>query len=384
MNIRRLDAGYNDLGTTGLSRGDAQANVDAQQAARAAGTGLEKRLKAEEAILAKQTAKVETITADLRQLQTEAGKAAMPAAKLGEAQYDAAFKAACEQTCGDGGGGDGEAAAKALTAALKAVVVPATQPGVKPSRQPSKGLSLAELQAEGLAEIATFWKTVILPVYQKLGIDPANAGGFYDVKKDGTRALLKAKRWGGDLENVSDWGRATSLFQTLPEVATFVPALLEALAEHGYTVALIKNTLDVAAPAWKSGGYRNILINVAAPPRSGHVLELQLNLAGMETIKHGKNGHVVYEVLRKAGYGDRTEFTGGFTLAMGVAIESGRARTLVLNSTMCNDPAEAEGLTAALSARDCRVIEIAALSVKGDARGALSAACLGPTVRTVK
>lgn len=383
MNIRRLDAGYNDLGTTGLSRGDAQANVDAQQAALDAGTGYAPRLKAEEATLAKQTAKVETITADLRQLQTEAGKAAMPAAKLGEAQYDAAFKAACEQTFGDGGG-DGEAAAKALTAALKAVVVPATQPGVKSSRQPSKGLSLAELQAEGLAEIATFWKTVILPVYQKLGIDPANAGGFYDVKKDGTRALLKAKRWGGDLENVSDWGRATSLFQTLPEVATFVPALLEALAEHGYTVATIKNTLDVAAPAWKSGGYRNILINVAAPPRSGHVLELQLNLAGMETIKHGKNGHVVYEVLRKAGYGDRTEFTGGFTAMMGVAIESGRARKLELSSTMCNDPKEAAGLTAALSASDCRVNEIAAGNVKGDARGALSAACLGPTVRKVQ
>ena len=209
----------------------------------------------------------------------------------------------------------------------------ATQPGVKPSRQPSKGLLLAELQAEGLAEIATFWKTVIVPVYQKLGIDPATAGGFYDVKKDGTRALLKAKRWGGDLEDVSDWGRATSLFQTLPEIATFVPALLAALAEHGYTVATIKNTLDVAAPAWKSGGYRNILINVAAPPRSGHVLELQLNLAGMETIKHSENGHIVYEVLRKAGFEDRTEFTGGFTPAMGEAIESGRARLLTLSSS---------------------------------------------------
>ena len=118
--------------------------MDAQQAALDAGSGLKSRLKREETTLAKQPAKVEATTADLRQLQTEAGKAAMPAAKLAEAEYDAAFKAACEQTFGDGGG-DGEAAAKALPAALKAVVVPATQPGVKPSRQPSKGLLLAEL-----------------------------------------------------------------------------------------------------------------------------------------------------------------------------------------------------------------------------------------------
>ena len=104
-----------------------------------------------------------------------------------------------------------------------------------------------------------------------------------------------------------------------------------------------------------------------------------------QAIKHSEIGHAVYEVLRKAGYGNRIEFTGGFSAGLEQAVASGRALKLTLSSTMWNDEFEAAGLEAALASSTCRVDEITAVALNGDAKVAvLTAVCLGPTVRKAK
>jgi len=92
--------------------------------------------------------------------------------------------------------------------------------------------------------------------------------------------------------------------RTLKQLFQLCVALIAMLKAKGYIITGLKSSFDLLefdslgkstnaaeANAWKSGGYRNILFNIRCPG-SLHVVELQLNLSGIEEIKHGPWGHI--------------------------------------------------------------------------------------------
>jgi hypothetical protein len=235
---------------------------------------------------------------------------------------------------------------------------------VKAGRQPADGKTLPELQRTGVAEAQLLWEKVVVPVAKEAGV--SFAGGYCPFDKEAGRAYQKALRYDGDPANVSDYGRGTATFQSMHDIHSFVVPFLKELEAQGYEVATIKNTLDSTKEVLGAIGYRNMLFNVRAPG-SGHVLEMQVNLATIEAIKHGILGHINYELLRKCGVGDRTEYTGVFSEDLVAAVESGRALKLVLNSTEWSEP-DAIRLGVALASPSSRVHEITANAMKGEGK----------------
>jgi len=63
-----------------------------------------------------------------------------------------------------------------------------------------------------------------------------------------------------------------------------------------------KNRLDPDLSSLKSGGYRDLLMNIrfkdamGNPDPNGHIMELQLNLKSFVEQKH--TGHAIYKLIR--------------------------------------------------------------------------------------
>ena len=367
--ISKMDAMYSHLGQNMMKLRDNQTNLASQQkaleVAKEQGHDAsmpEKRIKEEQAKCDAQAAKVEGIATDLELLRSESIKQVMPQAKRGQETYDAAAATAFKQDRQE------VDALASLLAGIECVptapVANAATAGenkVKAGRQPADGKTLPELQRTGVAEAQLLWEKVVVPVAKEAGV--SFAGGYCEFEKEAGRAYQKALRYDGDPANVSDYGRGTATFESMHDIHSFVEPFLKELEAQGYEVATIKNTLDPTKEVLGAIGYRNVLFNVRAPG-SGHVLEMQVNLATIEAIKHGILGHINYELLRKCGVGDRTEYTGVFSEDLVAAVESGRALKLVLDQTEWSEP-DAIRLGVALASPSSRVHEITAEYMKG-------------------
>lgn len=385
-----LDAVYNVLSKDQLLLHDIEKDLVAQRKAlETTERGLkhygQRRIDADEAKRAKQAERCAVQMAYALNLRSIAGADVMPAAKRGETAYNEEWATAL---AADGGEGRVHAVQITEQLAAKAKAAPTPPPGQKAARQPQNGLLVSALQQLGLVEAGTLWRETIIFLLVQMGMDVTEAGGACTIAKDGSRANIKSLRWGGECDptNVSDWGRGTSIFKSLKQVNAFLPLFFAAIAAKGYTVVSVKHAFDPAKSASKSNGYRNILMNLACPS-SGHVIEVQLNLAPIETIKHSPIGHRAYELLRKCGYGDRTEYAGNFNDALEDAIANGRALVVQADITdyAADDGAVAGKLRAAFRSASCRVETISAMSLTGDGK---AAACVefaaAPTVRELR
>lgn len=385
-----LDAVYNVLSKDQLLLHDIEKDLAAQR--KALETTREEykeygqaRIDADEAKRVKQAERCEVQSAYARKLRSAAGADVMPAAKRGETAYNEKWAAAL---AADGGQGRVHAVQITEQLAAKAKAAPTPPPGQKAARQPQNGLLVSALQQLGLVEAGTLWRETIIFLLVQLGMDVTEAGGACTIAKDASRANIKSLRWGGECDptNVSDWGRGTSIFKSLKQVNAFLPLFFAAIAAKGYTVVSVKHAFDPAKSASKSNGYRNILMNLACPS-SGHVIEVQLNLAPIETIKHSPIGHRAYELLRKCGYGDRTEYAGNFNDALEDAIANGRALVVQADDTdyAADDGAVAVKLRAAFRSAGCRVERVSAEFLTGAGK---AAACVefaaAPTVRSLE
>lgn len=324
------------------------------------------RIAAEQKGHADQSATVGWVKGTLSTLRSEFGAKIMPQALLGQKKYADAFAAALARA---GAGASVERLAKVL-AGIKCVPTASSGGGggagssgkIKAGRQPLDGKTMPELQQTGLVEMKKLWVNAALPALKRAGVE--FEGGFCEFVKDPARAFEKALRYDGDKTNVSDYGRGTAGLSTLQGIEAFMLAFLELLEANGYELATLKNTLNPAVDVTKSMGYRNILLNIRCPG-SKHVVELQVNLKSIETIKHGRYGHVTYALLRACGYGNRVTFSGAFNAAMASAVSSGRALKLDVSSTVWTE-ADVAGLQEAMASPACRVTEIEARVMKPD------------------
>eukprot|EP00729_Bicosta_minor_P022645 gene22645-2307_t len=326
---------------------------------------IEGRIDAEQNVHADQSATVGWVKGTLSTLRSEFGAKIMPQALLGQKKYADAFAAALARA---GAGASVERLAKVL-AGIECVPTASGGGGgagssgkIKAGRQPLDGKTMPELQQTGLVEMKKLWVNAALPALKRAGVE--FDGGFCEFVKDPARAFEKALRYDGDKTNVSDYGRGTAGLSTLQDIEAFMLAFLELLEANGYELATLKNTLNPAVDVTKSMGYRNILLNIRCPG-SKHVVELQVNLKSIETIKHGRYGHVTYALLRACGYGNRVTFSGAFNAAMASAVSSGRALKLDVSSTVWTE-ADVAGLQEAMASPACRVTEITAKYMKPD------------------
>jgi len=367
----QLDAAFNVLGKDEMQLVDIDVSLTASKISLEKATEgnkqfVQRRIDADETRRAAVVEKVGQTKAAIEVLRLHISKAVIPDAIKGAAMYNSCFGNALAAE-------GGQASADAIKEVLDAVPLPKPEPGKKASQQPADGKSLPELQTLGMVETELLWQTLITPIFEEMGLPLETAGGMCKVKKDAARALVKSFRWSaeGDPTQVSDYGRATALFKSLRLIRTFLLKLLAALEAKGYTIVVIKSSLHPSISAEKAGGFRNILLNIKCP-KSFHVVELQINLEELEAIKHGPFGHFVYELLRKAGFSDRTEYVGTFTDGMAEAIESGRALSLDFSETVWSadgaDATAAATLSSALASPTCRVGTIIAQDISGDGK----------------
>lgn len=369
----KLDATSTYLGLETVNLHDIDENLKVETAAledakangRVTNT-IARRIKVEQEGRADQSATVGWVKGTLSTLRSEFGAKIMPQALRGQKKYADAFAAALARA---GAGASVERLAKVL-AGIECVPTASSGGGggagssgkIKEGRQPLDGKTMPELQQTGLVEMKKLWVNAALPAFKRAGVE--FDGGFCEFVKDPARAFEKALRYDGDKTNVSDYGRGTAGLSTLQDIEAFMLAFLELLEANGYELATLKNTLNPAVDVTKSMGYRNILLNIRCPG-SKHVVELQVNLKSIETIKHGRYGHVTYALLRACGYGNRVTFSGAFNAAMASAVSSGRALKLDVSSTVWTE-ADVAGLLEAMASPACRVTEITAKYMKPD------------------
>lgn len=367
----KLDATSTYLGLETVNLHDIDENLKVETAAledaNANGRAtnfIEDRIAAEQKGHDDQSATVGWVKGTLSTLRSEFGAKIMPQALRGQKKYADAFAAALARA---GAGASVERLAQVL-AGIECVPTASSGGGggagssgkIKAGRQPLDGKTMPELQQTGLVEMEKLWVNAALPALKRAGVE--FEGGFCEFVKDPARAFEKALRYDGDKTNVSDYGRGTAGLSTLQDIEAFMLAFLELLEANGYELATLKNTLNPAVDVTKSMGYRNILLNIRCPG-SMHVVELQVNLKSIETIKHGRYGHVTYALLRACGYGNRVTFSGAFNAAMASAVSSGRALKLDVSQTVWTE-ADVAGLQEAMASPACRVTEIKATYMK--------------------
>jgi hypothetical protein len=100
------------------------------------------------------------------------------------------------------------------------------------------------------------------------------------------RALEKiAADYSGDASQIVDLARSSIVFKTVDQVNA-------AIAKVNASAKVVRVKDRFARPF---NGYRDVLFNIEMP--NGHVVELQLHLAGIIKIKNGQ-GHALYEEIR--------------------------------------------------------------------------------------
>ena len=91
---------------------------------------------------------------------------------------------------------------------------------------------------------------------------------------------------------LTDIARATVVCEDEDKLKTILTKLETAVANNEARIFRIKFRLDEGYDAMEAGGYRDILVNMAFPPRdmlvdNWHIVELQLNLKKFVEIKDG-------------------------------------------------------------------------------------------------
>lgn len=318
---------------------------------------------------------------DAVEMRAKSAESVMPEVKACEALYASIFEAEMRGPAGV----DAAAAICSKVLSLQAGLAPAPTDGTKAARQPDQPLET--LQREGVQE-AKKMHGEAMAALEAAGIDreqQLQGSSVCSALKSAGRGFEKVyARWGGDFRAVSDWGRATVSAVSLVLLASVLELVLTHLVSLGYTVVAVKNTLDLAKDCTVNGGYRNLMLNLKCPG-SGHVVELQFNLAPIEEVKQTR-GHAVFELLRRCGFSAENSLVqGGWTANMDSAIRSGMAVELGCGQTNW-DAADAAGLQSALNSPGCRVVKVAAFRATGEGVGAMAVACLSSSapIKSIK
>ena len=117
------------------------------------------------------------------------------------------------------------------------------------------------------------------------------------------RAMVKVyEKYECRFDMLTDIARATVVCEDEDTLKTILTKLETAVAKNETRISRIKFRLDEGYDALEAGGYRDILVNMAFPPRdiivdNWHIVELQLNLKEFVKIKDG-GGHASYAVGR--------------------------------------------------------------------------------------
>jgi hypothetical protein len=91
--------------------------------------------------------------------------------------------------------------------------------------------------------------------------------------------------YGGDASQIVDLARSSIVFKTMNQVKAAIAAVTSRAK-----VTRVKDRFDKPV-----NGYRDVLFNLEMP--NGHVVEMQLHLEGIMSIKNGE-GHAIYEQAR--------------------------------------------------------------------------------------
>ena len=117
------------------------------------------------------------------------------------------------------------------------------------------------------------------------------------------RAMVKVyEKYECRFDMLTDIARATVVCEDEDTLKTILTKLETAVAKNETRISRIKFRLDEGYDALEAGGYRDILVNMAFPPRdiivdNWHIVELQLNLKEFVKIKDG-GWHASYAVGR--------------------------------------------------------------------------------------
>jgi hypothetical protein len=353
-----------------MSKRTLEAEIKGLEAAGLGQWGNQKRFDDRTAKLQDVDSAVGKVQNEIGEQKIKNGKHVAVAVKAASAEYQAAFKV-------DAGTKGGAAATGQLRDLFKDVP-DGRMKGTKKPQQP-EGMSMAQLQAEGVKEAAVVFGLVKQAV-QSHG-DP-KWSSVCKFPKSVSRAAEKAETHGdAGLREVTDFGRLTIAAQGLENLKTTVASGKAVLEEHGYEFVLMKNTLDLAVDTSTGGGFRNL--HTLIQKKSGMVIEIQWTLSALEQIKHSPIGHLGYEVMRKSGLTSNTTLQGNFDTSMADSIICGQALELDLTSTSWTKDAAAE-LEAALLQPECRVQKITLDNATGDGLSAAGLAMVkGTSIQTL-
>jgi len=169
-------------------------------------------------------------------------------------------------------------------------------------------------------------------------------------------------------DKLTDVARVTIVCTDECVLRDVLKELKKAVEDGAVRIYRIKFRLGADYDAAEAGGYRDVLINMAFPPKDGeeedglHLVELQLNLAAFVDIKSG-GGHASYSVGRilQAFDNPTTTYTGMATPDVVRDMQSG----LIKKATVVGiDGAETEArMVEALGSHSVQLVELKLVSV---------------------